>query len=425
MGSAVNHPAVAGRACEKAGQENSPSFLSKLFSAFQFFLALGVTLAFLAYLYWSGLPKQEKVAAERPKDKPLVETIAGGKIRVEPGTPLAQRLQVVEVKRVKITQPLISVTGTVAASYRDQAGKNQLQFNSADVLSIYSDWTRAKGDVEFATTQLTAVTDLGKARKGAQQKALDRLEKLVQAGTDSEKDLATARADLLLGEIQARKELHEASSALLVAKRNEIALARQLQQAGLEPDLLAKMDAGIDVVMADVPEIWYAQVKIGQGCEARFFGLQGKTFKGRVLHLPPVVTKDRRSLRVLFTIDDPDDLLRPGMFAEIDIDTDPRDVLMMPSEGIIHIGRADFVLVGTQDPAVWQPREVLLGIAKADRTEVLSGIRDADRVLGAGAILLKPLMVELQPAPNSPKAVVPDLKSAPVTSAKPSAGKGP
>ena len=78
--------------------------------------------------------------------------------------------------------------------------------------------------------------------------------------------------------------------------------------------------------------------------------------------------------------------------------------------GMLGAVLSDFVLVGTNDSAVWEPREVLLGIAKADRTEILSGIHDADRVLGAGfgalrgviVLLVIATVVALTPAARAP-----------------------
>src|SRR5262249_52501848 len=157
----------------------------------------------------------------------------------------------------------------------------------------------------------------------------------VKGGTDSEKDLAAAQADLLQAKLQGRKDIYEAETAIRVAMRNEAATSRQLQQAGLEPALLNSVTSDVDIVMAEVAEGFLTRGKVGQGCEARFFGIPDKIFKGTVNSISPVVAKDRRSLRVLFMIDDPSDELRPGMFAEIGLGTDAREALLAPAEGVL------------------------------------------------------------------------------------------
>ena len=71
------------------------------------------------------------------------------------------------------------------------------------------------------------------------------------------------------------------------------ALARQLQQAGLDPDLLKRTTSEVDIVMGDVPEGALARVKTGQGCEARFFGVPEEVFTGKIDSIAPDKSDDR------------------------------------------------------------------------------------------------------------------------------------
>ena len=230
-------------------------------------------------------------------------------------------------------------------------------------------------------------------RIDAQQKLVDRMKKLVEAGTDTEKDLAAAQADLIQSQIQGRKDVHEAETAVRLAQRTEAALARQLQQSGLEPDLLRSATWDIDIVMADVPEGLMGRVKLGQGCEANFFGFPDQSFPGHVRAIAPVLSKERRSLRVLFAISDPKDQLRPGMFADIGLGTDVRQALMIPPEAVVHVGRSDYVLVrGENDD--WRVTDVQLGELHKTSVEVLSGLSAGDKIAGQGVILLKPCIIE-------------------------------
>src|SRR5262249_39822981 len=139
-------------------------------------------------------------------------------------------------------------------------------------------------------------------------------------------------------------------------------LALQLEQAGLAPQLLQQATSDMDIVMADVPLRGLSLVKIGQQCRATFSGIEGRSFNGNVNQIVPVISKERRSLRVLFVIHDPDDLLRPGIFAEIEIGTDAREALLAPAEGMVHVARADFFLVAVADsPGLWRIAEVQIG----------------------------------------------------------------
>jgi hypothetical protein len=130
------------------------------------------------------------------------------------------------------------------------------------------------------------------------------------------------------------------------------------------------------------------------------FGIPNERFSGKVNSIAPVLSKERRSLRVLFVIDDPDDKLRPGMFAEIGLGTGPRNAILVPADGVLHIGRADYVLTATEQANTWRVTEVQVGEPHNGDVEILDGLRDGQRVVGKGAILFKPLVVRsLQSSP--------------------------
>jgi hypothetical protein len=373
---------------------------------------LAATLAALAYLLLAPTARPEP-PAEVESAAAAARTAGPGLVKVDPGTPLGRELQVVTVRPTRLTAPVLTVTGTVAASLRPGSGpkaspelmaaagapaavgrgSDYWQFNAPEVLSAYTDWQKATADIAFARTQLAAVRDLADARLDAQQKLVNRMVKLVAAGTDTEKDLAAARADLIQAQIQGRKDIHEAENALLLARKAEAAAARQLQQFGLDPALLTSVTSNVDIVMADVPETYLDRVKTGQGCEARFFGIPNQVFDGKVRSIAPVLSKERRSLRVLFTITDLNDQIRPGMFAEIGLGTDARDALLVPAEGVVHAGRADYLLVGADAPDTWRVTEVRVGDLRGAEVEAVAGLKPGDRVLGRGAVLLKPFVV--------------------------------
>lgn len=370
--------------------------------ATQFVLALGVTGTVLAYLMLvPATASRSEPAAVKPAVS-AVEVAGPGLIRLKPGSPFDTRVQTATVRKDTISTPIMTVTGRVVASLRPGNGKgtDYWQFDTPEVLTAYTDWQKAQADIAFAETQLVAVKQLAAARLDAQQKVVARLEKLVTAGTDTQKDLAAEKANLIQAEITGRKETHEAETAVRVARRAEAAAAKQLQQSGLDQSLLTTVTSDVDIVLADVPEGRVNRVKIGQGCAATFFGLPDERFSGKVVSIAPVLSKERRSLRVLFTINDLKDQLRPGMFAEIGLGTDPRETLLIPADGVVHVGRSDYALVAA-GPDLWRVAEVKVGETYSREVEILGGLAAGDRVIGAGALLLKPLAVQ---ALNPPAA---------------------
>jgi len=326
---------------------------------------------------------------------------------VRPDSPIFRKLHTLTVNPKETTDPIVIVTGVDVASLQTNgengAGTPSVvnadelgdfwQFHSSELLTAFADWQKADAEIAFAEKQLQSTVKLAETTVEAHKAAVERLERLVQVGTDTPKDLAEAKAASIQAEIEGEKDVYEAQAALRLAQREKAALARQLTLEGLQPELLVSITRDIDIIMAEVPESMIRQVKVGQSCVARFFSYPEKKFYGKVLSIVPVLSKELRSLRVLFAIEDAGDLLRPGMFAEIGLGIDPRSVLHVPPESVINIGGSDYVLVRTGD-ADWFVTDVQIGERHESGVEVHSGLEDGCEVAGEGVILLKPMIAE-------------------------------
>ena len=368
--------------------------LEVVWSRVQYLVCLVAVIVVLIYLVrHSGTPM---VALTTDADREAAVRVVGPKqVAITSDSPLAKKLQYVNVETAGVTAPLVTVTGVVAASLRPKNGQGNdyWQFQSPELLTAYTDWQKAIADVTFLEEQLIDTRQLAEAQTEAIQKLVERLKRLVTIGTDTEKDLAEAEAELIQAQIQGRKGIHEAETAVRMAKQVVTMLVRQLEQEGLEPHLLASAQSDTDIIVADVPESWVGQIKIGQSCEAGFFSLPDQEFTGKVHAVVSVLSAERRSLRVLLSLNDPADQLRPGMFAEIGLGTDLRDALLVPSVAIIHIGRSDYILV-QEGVETWRVVEVKVGEARNDAVEILAGIQNGDQIVGSGAILLKPTIMK-------------------------------
>ena len=370
------------------------NYFKVFWTSVQYFLCLAAVIAVLVYLVQHGGMPTVALSADTGHEA-AVSVVGPKRIAIAPDLPLAKKLQIAKVETAEISSPLITVTGVVAASLRPGNGKGSdyWQFNSPELLTAYTDWQIAVAEVAFLKEQLSDTKKLADAQVEAAQELVKRMERLVEIGTDTQKDLAEAQAGLVQAQLQGRKDIHEAQAAIRVAQKTEAALARQLEQEGLEPQLLVSADRDTDIIVAEVPESWVGQIAIGQSCEADFLSLPDQKFLGKVHAIVPVLSSERRSLRVLLSLHDPEDKLRPGMFAEIGLGTDPRKALLAPSRAIVHIGRSGYVLV-QEDNSSWRVAEVKVGETRNDVIEILDGLGNGDQIVGRGAILLKPMMMK-------------------------------
>jgi multidrug efflux pump subunit AcrA (membrane-fusion protein) len=316
-------------------------------------------------------------------------------IAVQPGSLLEQKFDIPTVQKERIVTPLLTVTGAVMARLRPgkEASEDRWQFSNVELSGIYADWEKARTEMDFDAKRLKKTRELTAAQLQSQDRVVERLRKLVATGTEAVRDLTMAEATLLEIQLEGQKAVFEAESALTQATHSYADLERQLLQAGVDPALLERADADSAMVMADVPEVRISLVKPGQACEAHFYGLPGQSFRGTVRSLAPALSSERRTLRVFFELNDSKGQLKPGMYAEIGLGTDPREAVLAPSDGVFHIGDTDFVLTDA-GPGVWRVTPVQVGERAGERVEILDGLKGGERMIGYGAILLKPLVVQ-------------------------------
>jgi hypothetical protein len=348
-------------------------------------------------IYFIVRPPTRVPAAERDLSvaADMARVVGPKELEISPGSALERHVDTHTVVAEKVSMPLLTVTGSVAAHSHKGPGNPQdrWQFQSPDVSSAYADWRRFQNDVDYAGKQLEKTRELGKAQITRYTDVYQRLKKLVEeTGTEAQKDLSAAHADLIQAEIQTRKDEFDAESTLNTALRNRAQATRSLVQAGIDPGSLDQDDA-VAIIVAQVPEVQMRGVKEGQSCIARFYGLPDATFPGKITRIVPTLSTDRRTLRVLFQLGDADERLRPGMFADVGIGTDSREATLVPAQGTVHVGDRDYVLARAK-AGPWRIQEVDLGEQKGPLIEARSGVTIGEEVIGRGAILLKPFVIQ-------------------------------
>jgi cobalt-zinc-cadmium efflux system membrane fusion protein len=343
-------------------------------------------------------------------DPPVSVGEESGVVVVSPDSPLEKRLKSANAESETVETPVLTVAGSVTArlgSGSDSA-ESRWDFATAEIASAYGDWIKARGDVAFAKDQAGKVKQLAEANVAYLTEHVNRLEKLVGIGTEAGRDLAAARSDKLKAEIQGQKDVHEGENAVKVAERNRGLLERQLLSAGIDPEVVRKGEEGMVLVVADVPESKVGLVHPGQKCRAKFFSYPDEPLEGTVGRIGPSVSKERRTLRVTFELRDPKRRLLPGMFADVGLGTERREVVTVAVDAVLHVGVQDYVLID-QGGGKYYAREVTVeealpeaakdphatpGAVPAVHVVVRSGLQPGEKVVAEGAILLKPLLVK-------------------------------
>lgn len=318
-----------------------------------------------------------------------------GLLSIDPSSPLRQRLGEAVVASRAVSFATIKVSGSILARIRkgDEPIEDRWQFASSELATSYADWVRTSGEIEFARSQLAKTGELSKAQVDFLEANVRRMQPLVEKGSIAIKEFKSAEAELLKAQLQGDKDVFAAQSTLRIALKTKTALERDLSQEGIEPVVFGRAVEDMVLIAANVPESRVAQVREGQSCLAKFYAFPEHPFDGHVETLGSLLSTERRTLRVLFELNDPDGLLRPGMFAEVGLGTDRREALMVPADALLHLNLDDYVVVAAGE-GLWCAERVSVGERHDDEFEVLEGIAPGQTIVSRNAILLKPAIAQ-------------------------------
>jgi Cu(I)/Ag(I) efflux system membrane fusion protein len=138
----------------------------------------------------------------------------------------------------------------------------------------------------------------------------------------------------------------------------------------------------------EIPEAQATRLRTGASAEARLSAQPDVVLKGTVDYLYPTLDAQTRTLRARLVLDNPDRLLRPGMFARVAIEAAAGDTtLRVPSEAVIRTGTRTTVIVA-EGEGHYRPVDVQAGDDVGDQTVILSGLSAGQRVVVSGQFLI-------------------------------------
>ena len=174
----------------------------------------------------------------------------------------------------------------------------------------------------------------------------------------------------------------------------------------------------IDPLKVDfrVPETFLSAVRPGQTVQVAVDAFPGRSFSGSVYAIDPLIDLAGRSIVIRARIDNPDEALRPGLFARVTLTVAVREnAVFVPEESLIPVGDQQFVLKLLDPPAgasfppgAKQAKNtpVKLGERRQGTVEIVEGLSAGDTVITAGVLKVRDGM-PVQVMPTQPLAAAP------------------
>ncbi|MEO5660727.1 MAG: efflux RND transporter periplasmic adaptor subunit [Polaromonas sp.] len=141
-------------------------------------------------------------------------------------------------------------------------------------------------------------------------------------------------------------------------------------------------------VLADVFEQDIGLAKSGAKAKVMITAYPDKAFDGKISYVYPTLKAETRSVQVRIELPNPGQLLKPGMFAQVELAVAAKSkVVTVPLSAVIDSGTRRIVLVQAQEGR-FEPREVKLGARSDNYVEVLEGVQDGEQVVVSANFLI-------------------------------------
>jgi Cu(I)/Ag(I) efflux system membrane fusion protein len=141
-------------------------------------------------------------------------------------------------------------------------------------------------------------------------------------------------------------------------------------------------------VIADVYEKDLARVKVGETARVSLEAFADQTFEAKVTYLYPTLNAATRTTPVRLELANRDGLLRPGMFAHVDIaSAGSATRLTVPKSALIDTGERQVVL-RVEGEGRFKPQPVKVGLRGRDHVEILEGLEDGAEIVVAANFLI-------------------------------------
>ncbi len=141
-------------------------------------------------------------------------------------------------------------------------------------------------------------------------------------------------------------------------------------------------------ILADVYEYELPKIALGDKVKVTFDYLPGKSYKGKISFIYPVLDNKTRTIKVRIDLPNPKGELKPGMYAAVDIKgrnlgTYP----LVPEQAILRSGRQNTVIIALGG-GKFKPAQIELGAYSNGYYQVLSGLQAGTKIVTSAQFLI-------------------------------------
>ncbi len=355
--------------------------------------------------YEVGVVKLDPSLLKRAAGSGLVRTQTVAHTTVQEALPATGEVALNENAAVHISPRIPGLIETVAADIgaRVKAGDTLLTLVSVELGKTLAEYERNRTLSELSEKILAREIKLHEQQVGSEQEVIDAQMTFEQHRTDLQASeqtlhvLGLTEADLAV----LREPAHGAGAGRLPVRApvagtiiEKHATPGEMAAAGQDLMLLADLTTvwvWAHVHSRDLARLLEAEKRGPIAIEMAVAAFPGRTFQGSLDYVGATMNEQTRTVKVRATVQNPDLVLRPGMFCEVAIALghgQAAEALVVPREALLADEGQAFVFKHWKND-FYVRQDVRQGREFFGQVEILDGLQAGDTVATEGAFLLK------------------------------------
>ncbi len=141
------------------------------------------------------------------------------------------------------------------------------------------------------------------------------------------------------------------------------------------------------VVKATVTEEQINKLKQGQEVPVLVGAVSAGPLKGIISNIALAADPNSKAYPIKVQLDNPEQLLKPGMFAEVQLKSNQQETLLAPRQAVVKTSGADKVWVVADGKAA--SREVTAGSSDGEKIQITGGLTEGEQIVISGQNLLQ------------------------------------
>ena len=156
----------------------------------------------------------------------------------------------------------------------------------------------------------------------------------------------------------------------------------------------------LDPIYVDfyLPQNQLSNIEVGQEINITIDSYPSRTFTGRITTINPIVEKSTRNVEVEATLANPENLILPGMFTNVEVTRDLQEkFITLPKAAITFNPYGDLVYrvvksgndSNGKSSLIVKQKFVTAGQSRGDQIAVISGVNEGEEIVTGGELKLK------------------------------------